>query len=78
MLFTASEIAIARRLGYVVKLTRQPQDMDASDRLALPEAGFSDRDIWDIAAVAAFYNMSNRIAAATEMQPNPEYHGMAR
>ena len=38
----------------------------------------NDRDIWDIAAVAAFYNMSNRLAAATDMKPNREYHYMVR
>lgn len=65
-------------LAFAVKLTRHPQDMDAPDRAALRAAGFNDRDIWDIAAVTAFYNMSNRIAAAVEMRPNPEYHGMAR
>jgi len=65
-------------LGFAVKLTRQPQDMDEPDRAALRIAGFTDRDIWDIAAVTAFYNMSNRMAAAVEMAPNPEYHGMAR
>ena len=41
-------------------------------------AGFSDRDIWDIASTAAFFNMSNRVAAAVDMRPNPEYHAMAR
>jgi uncharacterized peroxidase-related enzyme len=65
-------------LGFAVKLTRHPQDMDEADRAALRAAGFDDRDIWDIAAVAAFYNMSNRMAAAVEMQPNTAYHGMAR
>jgi len=65
-------------LGFAVKLTQRPQDIDEPDRAVLREAGFADRDIWDIAAVAAFYNMSNRIAAAVEMAPNPEYHAMAR
>lgn len=65
-------------LGYAVKLTNQPKDMEEGDREGLRAAGFNDRDIWDIAAVTAFYNMSNRIAAATDLQPNPEYHGMAR
>ena len=41
-------------------------------------AGFSDRDIWDIAAVAGFFNMSNRVAAATDMRPNVVYHGQTR
>ena len=65
-------------LGFAVKLTNTPKDMEEDDRQALRIAGFSDRDIWDIAAVTSFYNMSNRLAAATEMHPNPEYHGMAR
>lgn len=65
-------------LAFAVKLTSRPQDMAEADRQALRDAGFAERDIWDIAAVAAFYNMSNRLAAATEMQPNPDYHGMAR
>jgi uncharacterized peroxidase-related enzyme len=65
-------------LAFAVKLTNTPKDMGEDDRNALRTAGFSDRDIWDIAAVTSFYNMSNRLAAATEMQPNPEYHGMAR
>lgn len=65
-------------LGFAVKLTNTPKDMEECDRQTLRLVGFSDRDIWDIAAVTSFYNMSNRLAAATEMQPNPEYHGMAR
>lgn len=65
-------------LGFAVKLTNTPKDMEEPDREALRGVGFSNRDIWDIAAVTSFYNMSNRLAAATEMQPNPEYHGMAR
>jgi uncharacterized peroxidase-related enzyme len=65
-------------LDFAVKLTEHPDKMDEADRSALRSAGFTDRDIWDIAAVASFYNMSNRMAAATEMRPNPEYHAMAR
>jgi len=44
----------------------------------LRKAGFSARDIWDIAAVAGFYNMSNRVASATDMRPNSVYHEQAR
>jgi len=44
----------------------------------LRKAGFNERDIWDIAAVAGFYNMSNRIASATDMRPNSVYHAQAR
>src|SRR6516165_3877541 len=60
---------------------RQPcphDKIEEMDRQALRRAGFKDRDIWDIAAVAAFYNMSNRLAAAADMKPNREYHYMGR
>ena len=63
---------------FAVKLTETPAKVVDSDRQSLREAGFSDRDIWDIAAVASFFNMSNRMAIATDMQPNGEYHAMAR
>jgi uncharacterized peroxidase-related enzyme len=65
-------------LDFAVKLTEAPDKIEEADREALRKAGFSDRDIWDIAAVAGFFNMSNRIAAATDMRPNREYHFMAR
>lgn len=65
-------------LEFSVKLTEAPDKIVEADRKALRDAGFSDRDIWDIASVAAFFNMSNRVAAATDMKPNPEYHSMAR
>ena len=65
-------------LDFAVKLTERPDRMEESDRRVLRDAGFSDRDIWDIAAVAGFFNMSNRIAAAVDMRPNAEYHYMMR
>lgn len=65
-------------LDFAVKLTEAPWTVDEPDRAALREAGFSEKDIWDIAATASFYNMSNRMASATDMRPNPEYHGAAR
>jgi uncharacterized peroxidase-related enzyme len=65
-------------LDFAVKLTESPDKIEEDDRAALRHAGFSDRDIWDIAAVAGFYNMSNRIAAATDMRPNREYHFVMR
>jgi uncharacterized peroxidase-related enzyme len=65
-------------LAFAWKLTERPGEIVEEDRTALREAGFSDRDIWDIAAVAGFFNMSNRVASATDMQPNDEYHSMAR
>jgi uncharacterized peroxidase-related enzyme len=65
-------------LDFAVKLTAEPWSIEESDRARLRGAGFSDRDIWDIAAVASFYNMTNRLASATDMRPNREYHAMAR
>jgi uncharacterized peroxidase-related enzyme len=65
-------------LDFAVKLTAEPQAIEEADREALRKSGFSDRDIWDIAAVAGFFNMSNRVAAATDMRPNSVYHGQAR
>ena len=65
-------------LDFAVKLTETPAKIEESDRRGLREAGFSEHDIWDIAAVASFFNMSNRMAAAVDMHPNEEYHGMAR
>ena len=65
-------------LDFVVKLTAEPWAVEEPDRAALRDAGFSDRDIWDIAAVAGFFNMSNRVASATDMRPNSAYHGQKR
>jgi uncharacterized peroxidase-related enzyme len=65
-------------LDFAVKLTAEPWGIEETDRKAVRDAGFSDRDIWDIAAVAGFFNMSNRIAAATDMRPNSIYHGQKR
>jgi uncharacterized peroxidase-related enzyme len=65
-------------LDFAEKLTEKPGKIDEPDRAALRQAGFSDRDIWDIASTAAFYNMSNRVASAVDMRPNDEYHAMAR
>ncbi|MGF1660746.1 MAG: peroxidase-related enzyme [Rubrimonas sp.] len=65
-------------LGFAVAITRASHEIGEEDRAALRDAGFRDRDIWDIAAVAAFFNMSNRMASATDMRPNAEYHAMAR
>jgi uncharacterized peroxidase-related enzyme len=65
-------------LDFAVKLTVEPWLIEEEDREGLCRAGFTDRDIWDIAAVASFFNMSNRVASATDMRPNSVYHGQAR
>jgi uncharacterized peroxidase-related enzyme len=65
-------------LDFAVKLTATPWSVEDADRERLRRAGFSDRDIWDISAVAGFFNMSNRVASATDMRPNTAYHRQAR
>lgn len=65
-------------LDFAVKLTASPANVEEADRERLRRAGFSERDIWDIAAVTGFFNMSNRVASATDMRPNTAYHGQAR
>lgn len=65
-------------LDFSVKLTETPHLIGEEDRETLRKTGFSERDIWDIGAVASFYNMSNRMASAVDMRPNADYHGQAR
>jgi len=65
-------------LDFAWKLTVAGHEIEEVDREALRAHGFADRDIWDIAAVAAFFNMTNRMASAVDMRPNEEYHAMAR
>jgi uncharacterized peroxidase-related enzyme len=65
-------------LDFAVKLTASPWSVEEGDRERLRRVGFTDRDIWDISAVAGFFNMSNRVASATDMRPNVDYHGKAR
>lgn len=65
-------------LDFAVKLTASPWEIEEGDRENLRRAGFSDRDIWDISCVTGFFNMSNRVASATDMRPNTVYHGQAR
>ncbi len=65
-------------LDFAVLMTEASHRIEEPDRQVLRDAGFSDRDIWDIASVASFFNMSNRMASAVAMQPNGEYHGQGR
>lgn len=65
-------------LDFAVMLTEAPEAVEESDRTALREAGFHERDIWDIAAVTGLYNMTNRLASGVDMMPNRAYHAMDR
>ena len=65
-------------LDFAHKMTTSPSLVGELDRQALRDNGFSDDDIFDIADTAGFFNMSNRVATAVDMMPNPEYHGRSR
>ncbi len=65
-------------LDFAAKLTKASSEVEEPDRRALRDVGFSDRDIFDIAGVAGFFNMTNRVASAIDMQPNEAYHAAAR
>lgn len=80
MNYRVAELDARRRaiLDFAVKLTERPYAIEEADRQALRDQGLSDRDIWDVAAVASFFNMTNRLSSATDMMPNREYHAVAR
>ncbi|MFM8518700.1 MAG: peroxidase-related enzyme [Nevskiaceae bacterium] len=65
-------------LDFAHQLTVDPTADAAPARERLRKAGFSDRDVWDIISVTAFFNMTNRLAAATDMMPNEEYLAASR
>lgn len=65
-------------LDFSVKMTEASAKIEEPDRQLLRDAGLSEADIWDVAAVASFYNMSNRFSSAVAMNPNAEYHSAYR
>jgi uncharacterized peroxidase-related enzyme len=65
-------------LDFAVQMTEASYKIEEEDRQTLRDVGFTDRDIFDIASVASFFNMTNRMASAVDMRPNDEYHGMNR
>ncbi len=65
-------------LDYAVKLTTAPLEAGPGDIAALREHGLSDEEVWDVAEIAAMYNFTNRIALASGMLPNREYHALSR
>ena len=67
-----------RMLDLAVKLTENQAAVDESDFERLREVGFDDRAIWDVGSVAAFFNLSNRMAQLADMRPNEEFHSMGR
>ena len=65
-------------LDVAVKLTERPTEVGPEDIALLEEAGYSEEAIWDIAAVTAFFNLSNRMAMFADMRPNDEFHMLGR
>jgi len=61
-------------LDYAWKLTTTPHLVDDADRAGLQAVGLSAEDVFDLSETVAFFNLSNRMASATDMMPNREYH----
>lgn len=78
--FRRADLTPRRRamLDYAVKLSLRPQDVVQADVAVLHDHGFSEDDVWDIAAVTALFALSNRLAHAADIRPNPEFHTMGR
>ncbi|MFN9279317.1 MAG: peroxidase-related enzyme [Betaproteobacteria bacterium] len=65
-------------LAFAMKACQRSHEIDNADFAALREHGFDEEDAWDIAAITAFFGMSNRLANATGMKPNDEFYLMGR
>jgi uncharacterized peroxidase-related enzyme len=65
-------------LDFAMKVCLNSFEVNSDDFAALAQHGLDDEDAWDIAAITAFFGMSNRVANATTMMPNPEFYLMGR
>ncbi len=65
-------------LDFAMKVCRHSDDVNDADFEPLHAHGFDDEDIWDIAAITAFFGLSNRMASFSNMMPNPEFYWMGR
>ncbi len=65
-------------LDFAMKVCQRSHEVEEADFPVLRAHGFSDEDIWDIAAITAFFAMSNRLASFVNMLPNPEFYLMGR
>ncbi len=65
-------------LDFAMKVCLQSDEVNDADIDALQAHGFDDEDAWDIAAITAFFGLSNRMASFSGMQPNPEFYLMGR
>jgi len=78
--YRKADIAPRQRamLDFAMKVCLQSHAIDDADFAALHAHGFDDEDAWDIAAITAFFGLSNRMASFSGMQPNPEFYLMGR
>ena len=65
-------------LDFAMKVCLHSHEVEDADFTALHAHGFDDEDIWDIAAITAFFGLSNRMASFSNMQPNPEFYLLGR
>jgi uncharacterized peroxidase-related enzyme len=65
-------------LDFAMKVCNQSADVEDIDFDILNAHGFNDEDVWDIAAITAFFGLSNRMASFSGMMPNPEFYLMGR
>ena len=65
-------------LDFALKVCERSHEINDADFAALAAHGFDDEDAWDIAAITAFFGLSNRVANATGMLPNPEFYTLGR
>ena len=65
-------------LDFAVRVSTEAQKVSESDFATLESHGFTEEDIWDIAAISAFFGLSNRLANVTSMRPNAEFYSMGR
>ena len=65
-------------LDFAMKVCERSHEIEEADFAPLHAHGFSDEDIWDIAAITAFFGLSNRMASFAGMMPNPEFYLLGR
>lgn len=65
-------------LDFAMKISGSAYEVDETDSTLLRSHGFTDDDIWDTAAIAAFFGMSNRMANFTSLRPNDEFYALGR
>ncbi|MBU3725604.1 MAG: peroxidase-related enzyme [Burkholderiaceae bacterium] len=78
--YKTADITVRERaiLDFAMKVATASADLSDADRTGAKQAGLSDEDLWDIAAITAFFAMSNRLASATGMRANDEFYLMGR